>query len=490
MARGWFAVCAALALAGVVAWWSGVWPFTLTTTEDALAVVLRDHGVPDAADVVTAMLLIGRGVEVAVFAWCAARLVRRAGEATLPYVLAAGLLAGAVTFGLPSRGVAEAWRWVFDVDSIIAVSTVAFAVLTVPEGRFATGLRKAFWLGWTVTIWLSLYPVGLPWTRFDESDWIWSLHLGFLSVGLAFLIVRYVELTAARRMQVQWVLSGMTALVVGTLVKLLLGPGTAGTLFTLLVYPLIMCLAPLAATIAVLEIDLWRLRGLQRTMFIVATVGACSLLFGLGLDRVWHRFGLPPGWFVLVWAGTSALAPWLSRRYVSRLVDRLVFPDLSDREKAHRLGCSALEDTLKEREVLWAVNGIFALGWPRSRVEVYRRTPGGVLVALKDSELMVDGSGTLGPSEAPTPPPAPAVFRTIPDTAKSAAAQTLWIYLRSHQSDAGVVRVVPLEGFRFSADDLRELEHIVPALADAVWRVNQRNSFTAAALGGSLPPPA
>lgn len=465
LARAWLALCAALAVAGPMLAWSAFQEFGKGNGRTLVfAELTRDGlGKGTAESVVLGMIVLGLALKVVVFTASAGMLAWYGRREAFPTMLAGGVLAYGVDVGtllphLPSRG-----QWVFDLNRLLALAALAYAMLTLPHDRPVERWRRVLFGVWIGTAWLLLHPVGIPgWDGLrDHPSLSAAIHLGFVALGIAAMGARYLDQNAADRQQMEWFVWGVSASIAAFAIRLLVG-GLVGEVLAHLVYPALQSCTVVALAVAVLKYRRWSLgrvlpRFFSASLLVVAAVSLTLVLARYGLGAWQHHRGqaLVAG---LAWAGLTVALVVHGHGLLARAVGYVLFPAFGDREAAVALGAAALEDGRTEAEVLWAVRGAFAHGWPGSRVEVFR-VPGGAPVF----------------SELPAPGAVPPELSDEPRLVDGAFGEpaTLWFTLAAHGARVGVVRVVPSPGAVITPDDLDDVTKLVTPLSLAVWRVSQ-----------------
>lgn len=467
-ARLWFGACCALAAAAAYVAWPSFLAGTLRP--DALSAGLAKLGVGSAEAVTRWVLLAGSGVRMAIFVFCAAHLAWFGRDRAYPLMLAGGVFAYGVGLGLPHDDASPS-RALFELNSIVSTGTFAFAAATLPDGRFTArgsdgSRRVAFVIASLLTLWLLMYPVGLPWTSLRDSPALRSwLHVGLLGGGLLAMASRYAQVDGAARVQMLWVFAGTAAGTAAFMLRIGL-TGAAREVFEHVVYPFVVCCPTVALALSQRGGSLlWRLGDILpaligRVLF-VAAVATSSLLLGGMAVPLWVSRGATPLGAILACVGLSLVIAWFAGEPLMRVLTNAFFPARRDRERAMRLGVGALDDALTLTEALWAVEGIVELGWPGARVEVYRDVIPGPLAF---------GSPTL-------PPDSRENLREPIQRKKILAPWSKAFTLRSPEGERGEVqafgqlRIIPAPGAPLSTEDLTQLQEIVAPVGAAIWRV-------------------
>lgn len=481
LARAWLALCAALAVAGPVIAWSSIQELgKLNGRTLVFAELTRDGlGKGTAESVVLGMMVLGLALKLVVFTASAGMLAWYGRREAFPTVLAGGVLAYGVDVGtllprLPTHG-----RWVFDLNRILALAALAYAMLTLPHDRPVEPWRRVLFGVWISTAWLLLHPVGIPgWEGLrDHPSLSAAIHLGFVAMGIAAMGARYLEQSAAERQQMEWFVWGLAASIAAFAIRLFVG-GLVGEVFAHLVYPALQCCTVVALAVAVLKYRRWSLgrvlpRFFSASLLVMAAVSIALLLGRSGLGGWQHHRGQTLV-AVLAWAGLSVALVVHGHAALARVVGYVLFPGVGDREAAVTLGAVALEDGRTEPEVLWAVRGAFAHGWPGSRVEIFRVAGGAPVFSAGPAP----GAGVPDPLDEPR----------LVDGAFGEPA-TLWFALVAHGERVGVVRVVPSPGAVITPDDLEDITKLVKPLSLAVWRVSQAARYAQRRSAPAAPAP-
>jgi len=465
LARAWLALCAALAVVGPVIAWSAFQEFGKGNGQTLVfAELTRDGlGKGTAESVVLGLILLGLALKLVAFTASAGMLAWYGRREAFPTMLAGGVLAYGVDVGtllphLPSRG-----QWVFDLNRLLALASLAYAMLTLPRDRPVEPWRRALFGVWIATAWLLLHPVGIPgWDGLrDHPSRSAAIHLGFVALGIAVMGARYLEQDAAHRQQLEWFVWGVSASIAAFAIRLLVG-GLVGEVLAHLVYPALQCCTVVALAVAVLKYRRWSLgrvlpRFFSGSLLVMAAVSIALVLGRYGLDG-WQDHRGRTLVAVLAGVGVTVALVIYGHAVLARVVGYVLFPGFGDRDAAVALGAVALEDARTEPEVLWAVRGAFAHGWPGSRVEIFRVAGGAPVFSPEPPP----GSG---------PPDLKGEARLV-DGAFGEPA-TLWFTLAAHGERGGVVRVVPSPGAVITPDDLEDITKLVKPLSLAVWRVSQ-----------------
>lgn len=470
LARVWLALCVGLAAAGPVVAWPAFKDFVKGDGRMTVVAEVARYGFDVSASetLVFGMLLVSLAVKMAVFAGSAVALAWKGGDRPFPIVLAGGVLAYGVGIGLPVEHSPAQYAWVLELNLIFAIGTLARATLTLPEEAFLQRWRAVFFAAWVAVVWLLLNPVGVPgWEGLRGHRTVSSvIHLVLVGVGLAAMGARYVEQPADRRQQMEWFVWGVAASAIAFAVKLILRGGVAGEIFAGVVYPVLQCCTVLALTVSVLRYGLWSLGRVLpvffKAAFFVAAVSGLSIFLGGFIIEAWKARGGHPLPAMALCVAISFMVVTYGRGALARAVGYAFFPNSGHREEAINLGAAALEDATNEAEVFWALEGVFAHGWPGSRVKL----------------LGVSRTGPLPSPEEALAAEAPALaddLRLVDGI--SGAPPTLWMTLSVHGECVGVVRVVPSTSEVIADRDLESIRRLARPLAQAVWRVSQPLRF-------------
>jgi predicted acylesterase/phospholipase RssA/CRP-like cAMP-binding protein len=494
IARVYFVACAALALAGPVVAWPRFVEFVASPRRAQLVTSLAARGVPGAGPFVVGALVVGLAMKFAVFAAAAAMLVWRGHRRPFPLVLAAGVLAYGIGIGLPIDAPPAAAAWVIQLNLLVAMGTIARATLTLPQEQFVKPWRRALFAAWLGLEWLVLTPVFLPWNGLRGHPLAANLtQVALLLAGLAAMGSRFVDQHAEGRQQLKWFMWGIGTSAGAFVIKLFLGHELTGEIFSRVIYPVLQCSTVLALAVAVVKDQrLWRLQEILPKFFAwafaAATAGGLSVLLARAVVPAWVERGRSPVAAALCCLAASLALTALGRERLARAVGYLLFPG-GNREEAGALGRDALEDATTPAEVMWAVEGAFAHGWPGSVVAVYvRAAPAG----SADRPIAAEEELTALRSERPSEPadrPAPAERRAAAALlgaegfaalaggltfATPDAPPALWMNLSARGRVVGVMRATPPPDAGFSPTDRRAVEAIAADAALAVARVLRR----------------